>query len=368
MYKRFNGKTTCCGVGLNCLIFMLALTSIAKSEEVFSIDRSSGSPFDHGDILIPDPTVVIKDSALAEGALLDDVEINGISSGRDFGTELLFSVDDLSKGIEGTDVSRERIGGAIGPQDHPADIYRYPLLQPGENFLYRDGDGTANPLAAIDFGLREPFPESADNLDAYDKGPIGTEHYMGPVFFTVGEAAPGVLATDTIFFVRFPGGPVFPYVIGLTMSLSTHDDIDAIFVLDDGNTVFGTDDVVGFSLSRTSPSLESGSPLSLRFAGGAPLSPADIFILTGTGGAFYVPASSHGLLFTDNIDAMDQVPEISDILLGDVNQDGVVNLLDVSPFVQLVSSGEFLAEADINEDGVVNLLDVDPFVALLGAP
>ena len=53
------------------------------------------------------------------------------------------------------------------------------------------------------------------------------------------------------------------------------------------------------------------------------------------------------------------------VLLGDVNCDGAVNLLDVAPFVDLVSNGGFSVKADINEDGSVNLLDVQPFVALL---
>ena len=53
------------------------------------------------------------------------------------------------------------------------------------------------------------------------------------------------------------------------------------------------------------------------------------------------------------------------VLLGDVNRDGAVNLLDVGPFVELIATGEFQAEADINMDGVVNLLDVGPFVELL---
>ena len=53
------------------------------------------------------------------------------------------------------------------------------------------------------------------------------------------------------------------------------------------------------------------------------------------------------------------------VLLGDVNQDGVVNLLDVSLFVDLLSSGRFQAEADINMDGAVDLLDVALFVDLL---
>ena len=52
-------------------------------------------------------------------------------------------------------------------------------------------------------------------------------------------------------------------------------------------------------------------------------------------------------------------------VLGDVNGDGAVNLLDVGPFVDLLTNGEYLAAADINGDGVVNLLDVGPFVELL---
>jgi hypothetical protein len=51
------------------------------------------------------------------------------------------------------------------------------------------------------------------------------------------------------------------------------------------------------------------------------------------------------------------------VLLGDVNLDGVVNGLDVDPFVGLVTGGVFQPEGDMNEDGVVNGLDVDPFVA-----
>ena len=56
-----------------------------------------------------------------------------------------------------------------------------------------------------------------------------------------------------------------------------------------------------------------------------------------------------------------------DILLGDVNLDGSVNGLDVSPFVARVLSGEYLAQADVNQDEAVNGLDVSPFIdAVLG--
>ena len=50
---------------------------------------------------------------------------------------------------------------------------------------------------------------------------------------------------------------------------------------------------------------------------------------------------------------------------GDVNRDGLVNLLDVGPFVDVLSTGEFQAEADLDQSGAVNLLDVQPFVDLL---
>ncbi len=57
--------------------------------------------------------------------------------------------------------------------------------------------------------------------------------------------------------------------------------------------------------------------------------------------------------------------EVFGVRLGDVNQDGQVNLLDVEPFIQLLSSGEYQSEADVNSDQTVNLLDVDPFIGIL---
>ena len=55
-----------------------------------------------------------------------------------------------------------------------------------------------------------------------------------------------------------------------------------------------------------------------------------------------------------------------EVLHGDVNLDGVVNLLDVGPFIDLLSTGDYQAEADVNKDGMVNLLDVQPFIDALG--
>ena len=54
------------------------------------------------------------------------------------------------------------------------------------------------------------------------------------------------------------------------------------------------------------------------------------------------------------------------VVFGDINQDGVVNLLDVQPFIDVLNNSTFQTEADINQDGVVNLLDVNPFISVLG--
>ena len=56
---------------------------------------------------------------------------------------------------------------------------------------------------------------------------------------------------------------------------------------------------------------------------------------------------------------------MEEVLCGDINLDGIVNLLDVAPFVNLITTGTFQAEGDTNGDGVVDLLDVAGFVAKL---
>ena len=54
-----------------------------------------------------------------------------------------------------------------------------------------------------------------------------------------------------------------------------------------------------------------------------------------------------------------------DFILGDINGDGVVDLLDVGPFVDELLNGGSNPAADIDGNGVIDLLDVGPFVDLL---
>lgn len=55
------------------------------------------------------------------------------------------------------------------------------------------------------------------------------------------------------------------------------------------------------------------------------------------------------------------------LLKGDVNIDGVIDFFDVSPFIVILSSGGFQAEADVSCDEIVDFFDISPFVARLSS-
>ena len=57
--------------------------------------------------------------------------------------------------------------------------------------------------------------------------------------------------------------------------------------------------------------------------------------------------------------------EADDCMLGDVNRDGIVNFLDISPFIGALTGGEISCEADVDQNGVVNFLDISRFILLL---
>ena len=53
------------------------------------------------------------------------------------------------------------------------------------------------------------------------------------------------------------------------------------------------------------------------------------------------------------------------LLLGDVNQDGMVDFLDIPSFIGVVTAGGTQAEADIDQNGTVDFLDIAPFIGIL---
>ena len=82
-----------------------------------------------------------------------------------------------------------------------------------------------------------------------------------------------------------------------------------------------------------------------------------VFVQEGSGNFGVTTSDLHVLDFDVTVTAS--------ILLGDVNLDGRVNFLDISPFISRLSIGTFQVEADIDENGSVNFLDISPFIFLL---
>jgi len=88
-----------------------------------------------------------------------------------------------------------------------------------------------------------------------------------------------------------------------------------------------------------------------------------------------LPTDTATVLPAGNLSAFDTVnalwrdfdaPSHELALPGDVNSDGVVDGLDIDPFVQLLTGGApYEVAADLDANGVVDGLDIDPFVQLL---
>lgn len=163
-----------------------------------------------------------------------------------------------------------------------------------------------------------------------------------------------------------PNAEVVVPTIGPTSSnagVVTIDFDEDVFGFDIGDLTLTRDateiDISGLVLTQISPNqytidlsnvtTEDGTyELSLNHAGSG--------ISDSAGNAFATDALDQFMIDTGG--------DVT-FLPGDVNQDGVVNFLDISPFISLLSNEGFLEEADTNGDGVVNFLDISSFIAAL---
>ena len=86
------------------------------------------------------------------------------------------------------------------------------------------------------------------------------------------------------------------------------------------------------------------------------------------------PGTRYRLIVESHADAIGDQHSTSDLSIclrprfssGDVNLDGSVDLLDVDPFIEAISSGTYQGQADTNCDGLVDLRDIASFIAMLG--
>ena len=140
----------------------------------------------------------------------------------------------------------------------------------------------------------------------------------------------------------------------------------------------GFDDLIVGASNDDNNGSNSGSARVLSGSDGSVLytfdgdSAGDLFGLSVSGAGdvngdgvadFIVGAQDGGA--NDNGYARLFVSQITAPILGDCNQDGVVDFLDINPFISILSDNTFLEQADCNQDGVVNFLDIAPFIDIL---
>ena len=152
-------------------------------------------------------------------------------------------------------------------------------------------------------------------------------------------------------------------------------DRSLIGVGDNLGTITGNvGNLIGSQASPLDPLLgplaDNGGPtLTHALLPGSPaIGAGDDALAVGDSGSPLTTDQTGGNRFVSTVDLGAVESEFADpFLLGDANLDGVVNFLDISPFISLLANNTFLAEADVNRDGSVNFLDISPFISLLAS-
>ena len=63
--------------------------------------------------------------------------------------------------------------------------------------------------------------------------------------------------------------------------------------------------------------------------------------------------------------ALDHFDQINNGMPGDINEDGILNILDIVSLINLVLEGQYDDNADLNGDEILNILDIVNLVNLI---
>ncbi len=255
---------------------------------------------------------------------------HGIAPGQQNG--FLFSVDSSAVGAAGSGVAGESTGAGAA-----ADVFAslIKVTAPGTvtnskptlNELVYDADGSFG-LPAI--GLTE----GVDDLDALDVifgAHPKAQDLSGLKYFSLDAASAvglGVSGSDILQSPLAPGPTFGIFALGTDLGLNINDDIDALILAENGSTFYepaatlfdwtdAAEDMMLFSLAPGSPTIGSIDSF------GKTIGPGDILVSLdpdGAGGSpgvvsVFVSASDLGLLASDNLNALDVVPEPSTYVL-----------------------------------------------------
>ncbi len=304
---------------------MSAMALANPDPDTFSIDAISPSPSDPADLL--NPGIVVQVPKVNLGLIADD-ELDALAGGNDavqFNNIVFFSVDRSSQGIAGPLTPLDVNGQAILNQQ-AGDVFVTTnavgtgVVPQGINMLYNNQSFYGEiPLISP---LADNTGNPQDNLDAvsFEEFDLDGEPLTDlPTFFSLAAGSPslGGLSAADILISPAGSGAFGIFATAANMGLAVGDDLDALALrdLDQSGTV-SLGDMAMFSLAPGSPTLV-----------GSGASSADVFLTTFNGtSAVRYPAASLGLLFEDNVDALEvQIPEPA--TLGLIGLGGVLVLL-----------------------------------------
>ncbi len=212
-------------------------------------------------------------------------------------------------------------------------------------------DGTTPTEIPLPVGANQGLAQGINDAGVI----VGTSAFFDVNTYETTGARPFVYAGGTTQSLPLPAG----FVSGSANSVNNSGWILGRAFVDDSGIEYGFPS--GFDgadvLWIGSEVINLDAFLAPSFAAGTLLSVAGMNDLGDLVGTATIPGVNHSVAFI--------VTVVPDFLLGDVNMDGVFDLLDVAPFVNVLVTESFQIEADINGDGVVDFLDIGPFVQLL---
>ena len=233
--------------------------------------------------------------------------------------------------------------------------------------LCADDDGDTNPdVGIVSFAFDGVVPRNTEPMAGYSTAGIqvaamGLSAYAPNINFTF-------FNNDTYGFGARISGGASSLVTGTALTPG------ALFCggLDgDGNPIPGLNRSLPNFIAGLGPlaSIADSGVHTIGFLVGGGIGYFRVDLGDGTGDAMVLDAQIALAAADGTNDFTITIPPLPDggpeILLGDVNTDGVVDFLDISPFIVVLSGGGFQAEADIDQNGVVDFLDISPFIQIL---
>ena len=150
------------------------------------------------------------------------------------------------------------------------------------------------------------------------------------------------------------------------MEFSPPVNEDGFYTIEDGQP-YGPDDIIWDS-PYYSTAMQGGA---FRLPNGNTLitdcDSADIEEVTESGSVVwsYSQSGNNSNIARAQKYAIDYFDGGDDGITGDINDDGILNILDIVSLINLVLMGEYEESGDINQDEMLNILDIVSLVNLI---